>query len=183
MASGVVRVGAEAHHRLDNDPPSSAEINGAEMKSGPPLIAQNGTGNGSETVADATTCDSHNKIIIKSKQRTVPTEPGQDPSGECNELVVSDVGDIQRLYETNPETFQQWLMQKAPSDLLTRIRHRDTTSSTEQFASSDLFHRWIAFSPTKVSYLGFGVLYGVQRMFRRKRRFLRNEFLVEGDFD
>lgn len=96
-------------------------------------------------------CDSYNKIVIKAKQ-SVADESGQDQQlqpCETNELVAgNDVEDIQQLYDTNPEAFRQWLLQRAPSDLLTRLRHHG--ASEKQFASSDLFHRWIAFSPTKV---------------------------------
>lgn len=145
MATGVIPVG---HPRLDNDQHSSGQINGVDIQPVLPL-PQNGAGN----VAAETLAPSNNKIVIKSKLRPVATDAGQDQKQcpESNELAGNDVEDIQRLYETNPEAFRQWLIQKAPSDLLNRIRHHETAATTKPFASNDLFHRWIAFSPTKVS--------------------------------
>lgn len=90
-------------------------------------------------------CDSDNKIVIKARQ-TVANEPVQDP--QLQQCETNDVEDVQQLYDTNPEAFRQWLLQRAPSDLLTRLRHHG--EAEKPFASSDLFHRWIAFSPTKV---------------------------------
>lgn len=171
-AAGVGSEGA------DNDPHSSVEINGvgttplatAAVSPGSRLMAHNGGGaeqanqssSSSSSVSNGgrSICDNHNKIVIKAK-RSVTTAGGESPAagqqeqeqqqrkGESNELVSgNDVEDIQQLYETKPEAFRQWLLQKAPSDLLTRIRHHETSS--KQSHSSDLFQRWIAFSPTKV---------------------------------
>lgn len=137
----------------DGEHHSSVEINGADNQRAMParsvpLASSRLVGpNGQET-------GSHNKIVIKSRRSVVAVnDSGCQDQPQCvagNEpLSGNDVEDIQRLYERNPEAFRQWLQQKAPSDLLSRLRHLDTSS--KQFASSDLFHRWIAFSPTKVS--------------------------------
>lgn len=129
----------------DNDHRSSGtEVNG----DAPAAVEQNGLDASSEGGGNAGNCDTHNKIVIKSKRAT--GEPEHGLSVGTNELVPgNELDDIQRLYETKPEAFRQWLLQRAPSDLLTRLRHQE--SASRQFVSSDLFHRWIAFSPTKVS--------------------------------
>lgn len=176
MATEIVVVGDGGHH-LDNDHhiSSTEEINGTDLtplsssslanlrqQNGNGLLrsdtAENGTQKDEEVVgtpaltsSNKSNCDKNNKIVIKSK-RSISSDLGQNPQGQCtenNELVANDMEDIQQLYETKPEAFRQWLMHRAPCELLTRIRHNGMTNKRES-VSSDLFHRWIAFSPTKV---------------------------------
>lgn len=177
MATEIVPVGDSHHLDADQFPATTVEINGtATAPLSPPgnyhdpcqrngngqlvtdtAAADNGRTEGELVEAPATHgrnqsyCDRNNKIVIKSKRSTA-SDSGQNPQGQCtenNELVANDMEDIQRLYETKPEAFRQWLAQRAPCELLTRIRHNNMTSKRES-VSSDLFHRWIAFSPTKV---------------------------------
>lgn len=148
----------------DYDDHAGEEINGdsdsprrplTSASPGPRLIAPNGGAHGDQAQVEVTNqngrsnCDSQSKIVIKS-MRPMVNDAVQELSLGDQVDGANDVEDIQRLFETKPEAFRQWLTQRAPSDLLmTRPRHQEATSS-KPFASSDLFHRWIAFSPTKV---------------------------------
>lgn len=157
MATGDVppsSVGApEVNYNNNTDPHHSAprEINGTAVAVadgdalGPNLQVNGRSSVDPETATPngptASHCDTDNKIVIKSRRSM---------AGEQSGLAVvdaHDVEDIQRLYETKPEAFRHWLLQRAPSDLLNRLRR----AKQQENVSSDLFHKWIEFSPTKVS--------------------------------
>lgn len=180
MATGIVPVATSATdaNHLDTEHRSTVEINGltpqrtvnateaASQQNGNGVQVEKSPGSGTtkaEKMPTTTTttngtnlsrCDSNNKIVIKPRRSIVnDLNPVQSQRTGGNELVVvsNDVEDIQRLYETKPEAFRQWLVQRAPGDLLTRLRKSDTSVKQQETVSSDLFQRWIAFSPTKVS--------------------------------
>lgn len=167
MATGEVPAAASSHTMDGNNDQrlSPGVINGAATNNNnngaatdsPPKTpkSSSSSSNNNGGVASSGPCDSNNKIVIKTK-RSIGNDLGGGGGqndvqcAESNELDATDVEDIQRLYETKPDAFRQWLLQRAPSDLLTRLRHGSNAKQRES-VSSDLFHRWIAFSPTKVS--------------------------------
>lgn len=128
--NGTAVAGTSATSSLSPD--SRMQVNGRSLDTATP----NGP--------NASHCDTDNKIVMKSR-RSIAGEQNDPVEGQ-------DVEDIQRLYETKPEAFRHWLLQRAPSDLLNRLRRQGSRAKQQQEnVSSDLFHKWIAFSPTKVS--------------------------------
>lgn len=109
-----------------------------------------------------------NKIRVKSYE-TNGTGKDQVCGTESEQIDQNDMEEIQKLYEANPAAFRKWLSQKAPKDLA--LRHRHQEMSTKPLASSDLFHRWISYSPTKVGNW-------MDQRFKQDNRVMRKKLLL-----
>lgn len=69
------------------------------------------------------------------------------------EATQQEVDEVARLFEEKPESFEKWLMERAPPEALSRLHEfiESRKPPKRPSVTSDLFQQWMAASPVQVS--------------------------------